>query len=272
MATNSGPSAQQSIEDLEKEQDSEGLDLAQATKEDRDLYLKMRLRQYNKHNLQDLNLQEQYREDFTGWSIRYFQATNPHSIRNLRITLRTHGVQVGRSNGRSLSEALFNTLNEEHTREQSKEEITKHINVYGEFKSGKIAWLIKSGGVIKFGLPNTPTRALSPLLRSTSPTVTAKDSARDITNLAKLYSGNNQKYGGHNDNFDFHLTIFNTRYSQVGIQDDATKAKAYPIMLKEQALDYHFTNLQATKNTTVSFTELCNGTRNYFETVEYRRS
>jgi hypothetical protein len=43
-------------------------------------------------------------------------------------------------------------------------------------------------------------------------------------------------------------------------------------MLKEQALDHHFTNLQATGNATVSFTELCNGTRNYFETVEYRRS
>ncbi len=188
------------------------------------------------------------------------------------MTLRTYGVWVGRSNGRSLSEALSNTLNKEHTREQSKEEITKHINAYGEFKLGKIAWLIKSGGVIKFSLPNTLTRALLPLLRSTSPTATAKDSVRDITNLAKLYSGNNQKYGGHNDNFDFYLTIFNTRCSQVGIQDDATKAKAYPIMLKEQVLDHYFTNLQATRNATVSFTELCNGTRNYFKTVEYRRS
>jgi hypothetical protein len=139
MATNSGPSAQQSIEDLEKEWDSEGLDLAQATKEDRDLYLKMRLRQYNEHNLQDLDLWEQYREDFAGWSIRYFQAANPHSTRNLRMTLRTHGVWVGRSNGRSLSEALSDTLNEEHTGEWSKEEITEHINAYGEFKSGKIA-------------------------------------------------------------------------------------------------------------------------------------
>ncbi len=43
-------------------------------------------------------------------------------------------------------------------------------------------------------------------------------------------------------------------------------------MLKEQALDYYFTNLYAIDNTDIFFTELCNSIRNYFETAKHRRS
>jgi hypothetical protein len=91
--------------------------------------------------------------------------------------------------------------------------------------------------------------------------------------LAKLYS-DDQKYSGQEDNFDFHLIIFNNHCSQIGIQDDSTKAKAYSIMLKGQALDHFFSNLRNTdpNATAVFFNDLCNATRNYFETTEYRRS
>jgi hypothetical protein len=156
-------------------------------------------------------------------------------------------------------------LQEEKPTQWSQEEIEDHINSNSEFKSRKIAYLIKSGGSsINFGpsVPVTPPLALP----------VARDPARDITNLAKLYTGD-QKYSGQDDNFDFHLTIFNNYCSQLGIQDDLTKAKAYSIMLKGLALDHYFTNLRNTdSNVNIPFNELCNTTRNYFETAEYRRS
>jgi len=44
-------------------------------------------------------------------------------------------------------------------------------------------------------------------------------------------------------------------------------------MLKDQAFDHFFTNLRNADPDTdnISFTDLCNATRNYFETPEYRR-
>jgi len=96
MASNNGePSAQRSIEELEEGWESEGLDPTQATKQHRDLYLKMRLRKYDKSNLQDLDLWDQYREDFASWTSRHFQTANNRHTRSLRILLRSHGVLVG---------------------------------------------------------------------------------------------------------------------------------------------------------------------------------
>ena len=256
-----------SMAELEKIWGSGGLDIEKATKEDRDLYLKFKLWQYGEsnYNMQDIDLWEQYREDFHGWTEKYFKDANNHTTRNLRTTLRTYGVWVGRNQGRTLPEALYDVLQEEKPTQWSQEEIEDHINSNGEFKSRKIAYLIKSGGSsINFGpsVPVTPPLALP----------VARDPARDITNLAKLYTGD-QKYSGQDDNFDFHLTIFNNYCSQLGIQDDLTKAKAYSIMLKGLALDHYFTNLRNTdSNVNIPFNELCNTTRNYFETAEYRRS
>ena len=91
---------------------------------------------------------------------------------------------------------------------------------------------------------------------------------RHITNLAKLYTSD-QKYSGQDDNFDFHLTIFNNYYSQLGIQDDLTKAKAYLIMLKGLALNHYFTNLRNTNsNVNIPFNKLYNTICNYFETTK----
>lgn len=274
MSSNSGESSsQKSTAELEKEWESNGLDVVQAPKEFRDLYVKMRLRQYEEVNLQDFELWEQYREDFAGWTISHFRNSNPHATRILRHCLRAHGVWVGRNNSRLLSEALYDTLQEDQPGEWSKEEIEEHVRTNGEFKSRKIAWLIKSGGsTIRFGSTDTPATApFSTMTPNPSTTPAVRDYSRDITNLSKLYTGDSQKYSGQNDNFDFHLTIFNNYCSQLNIDDDAVKAKAYSTMLKGQALEHFFINLRAA-GATVSFDDLCNATRNYFETPEYRRA
>jgi hypothetical protein len=112
-SSNTASMASNDMVELEKKWGHEGLDLTKATKEDRDLYLKLRLWQYGEYNLQDLDLWEQYRDDFTGWAIKHFQGANGRTTRNLRTTLRTRGVWVGRNQGRTLPEALYDVLQEE---------------------------------------------------------------------------------------------------------------------------------------------------------------
>ena len=83
-----------------------------------------------------------------------------------------------------------------------------------------------------------------------------------------MYTEDN-KYSGEDDNFDFKLTIFHDLCSRADVPQEA-KAKAYPTMLRGLALDHYYTNL---KNVTItlSFDQICNATRHYFEGPEYRR-
>jgi hypothetical protein len=265
-----------SMAELENIWGSGGFDTEKATKEDRDLYLKFKLWQYGEsnYNMQDIDLWEQYQEDFQGWAEKYFKDANTHTTRNLRSTLRTYGVWVNRSRERGLPRALYDVLQEEDQHEWTMEEIEDHIKTQGKFKSRKIAYIIESGGKsIKFGSIQSPSSTEPTMELPIHPTIpTPRDPARDITNLAKLYTGIKQKYGGQDDNFDYHLTIFENNCSQVGIQDESMKAKAYSIMLKGQALDHFFTNLRNSDSGTTTFPDLCHATRNYFETTEYRRS
>ena len=136
--------------------------------------------------------------------------------------------------------------------------------------------MLKTGGVdVHIGNLDNPERhqAQAPVMAPVDHT------ARDIINLTKMITTDN-KYSGQGDNFDFKLTIFNNHCNQLGITNDATKAKAYSNMLKETALQHYLTNkvnsdaraLATGIPESPTFTQLCQLTRNYFENDEYRRS
>lgn len=91
-----------------------------------------------------------------------------------------------------------------------------------------------------------------------------------LTSLTKLYTDDN-RYTGQDDSFDLKLTMFHDLCSRAGVSDE-TKAKAYPTMLRGQALDHYYINCRNAGGNTASFYDLCNSTRNYFEGPEYKRN
>jgi hypothetical protein len=91
---------------------------------------------------------------------------------------------------------------------------------------------------------------------------------KELTNLAKIYT-DGSKYSGDNDNFDFKLVIFHDLCNRADVPEEA-KVKAYPTMLRGLALDYYYTNLKNVAQT-LSFDQICDATRHYFEGPEYRR-
>ena len=96
----------------------------------------------------------------------------------------------------------------------------------------------------------------------------SKNHGKEIANLIKLYI-DKAKYSGEKDNFDYKLTIFLDLCSKANVPQDGLN-QAYSTMLRGLALDHYYTNL---KNNPlgVSFNQLCNATRNYFEGPEYKR-
>jgi hypothetical protein len=77
------------------------------------------------------------------------------------------------------------------------------------------------------------------------------------------------KYSEENDNFGFKLIIFHNLCSRANVpKDKDAMVKAYPIILCGLALDYYYTSLKNTAQT-LSFNQICNMTRLYFEGPKY---
>ena len=177
---------------------------------------------------------------------------------------------MNRNEGINLPESLYAILHEDRPTPWSMDEIKATIAAHGDFKSGLISYILRTGGTqVQIGSRNTPSETTSQPTQSLQ--LPIRDlTAQNIINLGKLYS-NDQKYSGIDDSFDFKLTIFLNYCTQLNIDDDTVKAKAYSIMLKETALQHYLTNLNSS-GLILTFIELCNKTRDYFENDEYRRS
>ena len=180
-------------------------------------------------------------------------------------------------------------------------EIKEHMAAGGEFDSGRIKYILNNSNkshanptamnpatpaTPTFGLttPTTPairhttnstaevTVPITPTIPSHTPTqhsTTERDFGKELTNLAKIYT-DESKYTGQDDNFDFKLVIFHDLCGRASVPEEA-KVKAYPTMLSNLALDHYYTNLRNIAQT-LSFDQLCNATRNYFEGPEYKQS
>jgi hypothetical protein len=79
------------------------------------------------------------------------------------------------------------------------------------------------------------------------------------------------RYSGGNDNFAYKLVIFHDLCSRADIPDD-TKTKAYSTVLRELALDHYHTNIKGPAQAyNLSFDQIYEYTRTYFEGPEYKR-
>ena len=224
----------------------DGFDLTSSNKNERDAYARYQAHQYShlSHSFCGDDLWDQFREDFEGWTATNFKNANNQYTQEIRIELQQRGVWVNKAKNIKLPDALYATLyNEQNGVRQP-----------------------VGGGGGEFAPPVPPQ----------PPVDTA---ARDIINLSKMITTEN-KYSGQNDHFDTKLTIFNEYCSQLNISDDVVKAKAYSFILKDIALQHYLNNKTAAETRAVgtgipyqvTFAQLCQATRDYFENDEYRRS
>jgi hypothetical protein len=95
------------------------------------------------------------------------------------------------------------------------------------------------------------------------------DYDRELVNLTKLYS-DDAKYSEKNNNFSFKLIMFNDMCDRADVSSE-TKLKAFSTMLKELALDYYYSNVTSSKNTSFTFDDVCVSMMSYFEDAEYKK-
>ena len=120
--------------------------------------------------------------------------------------------------------------------------------------------MLKTGGVeVRVGNFNNVKQQLAQHQNPPPPFLPADRTARNIISLTKLITVDN-KYSGQNDNFDIKLNIFENYCKQLNITDDATKAKVYSNILKDDALNHFFANQASYKESTLTFTQLCGAT------------
>ncbi|POS82020.1 hypothetical protein EPUL_006464, partial [Erysiphe pulchra] len=92
--------------------------------------------------------------------------------------------------------------------------------------------------------------------------------SRELATLNKLYDIEN-KYSGNGDAFDYKFDIFLRNCENADFPALALKI-AFPIMLKDEALDYFHNFYSDWKN--MNLEELCSEIKRNFEGIEYKRS
>jgi len=79
-------------------------------------YIKFKVLEYEYFKLINVDLWEQYQEDFADFIKAIFKACNPTTIRNLRTLLRNQGVWVKRNKRVTVTQPLYNTI---HKKDQT---------------------------------------------------------------------------------------------------------------------------------------------------------
>jgi hypothetical protein len=266
---------------------------AEDTTEDIDDYIKFKITEYTHYGTQDEELWEVFQEDFKGFSLAALKECSQLGIRQLRTLLRTNGVWVRKDRRKTVAESLYNTLQEEEPTEWTAQEIEEHLQAVGDFKSARINYMLRQNEAASSVHAQTtvppdpdpdPPDPLDPSdfpdpyqhrgQRTESvnkePVSREQSYGRELANLAKMYT-DESKYSGENDNFNYKLVIFNDICGRVDIPD-TIKAKAYPMMLRGLALDHYYSSIKGAISTyNLSFNQVCESTRNYFEGPEYKR-
>src|SRR6266516_285391 len=253
--------------------------------EDINDFVKFKTLEYEVYDFKDDELWEAYKEDFKSFTLPILKSCNPTNTRKLRMLLRANGVWVQKHRNMTVPESLLNTLQEEEPTEWTEFEIKEHMATVGKFNSGRINYMLnKTHPTNTNRLPTTnPTpsaiQPVPPVQQNPQHDMAAKAEilewqnqtqgfGKELTNLAKMYREDN-KYSGEDDNFDFKLVIFHDHCSRADVPQEA-KVKAYPTMLRGLALDHYYTNSKNVAQV-LSFDQICDATRNYFEGPEYRR-
>ncbi len=162
-------------------------------------------------------------------------------------------------------------------------DIQEYLSTEGKFDSYRINYRLKKTSIALFlGIvppfispiikPSTSISNVStnnfPHALSNSHTPGIQGYGRELVNLAKMYI-DEAKYSSENDSFTFMLTIFHDICARADVPHEI-KLKTFPKMLTSLALDHYYSNVSI--STTVTFDEVCNSIRIYFERKEHRRS
>jgi hypothetical protein len=84
----------------------------------------------------DIALWEDFRDEFSEWTIDVLKLASRNALKELRVYLTTHGVWIRKTTGTSFARVLQDCIDEETRYEWTKEEIEEHLKLHpGEFDS-----------------------------------------------------------------------------------------------------------------------------------------
>jgi len=93
------------------------------------------------------------------------------------------------------------------------------------------------------------------------------DYSRQLTSLAKMYSGEKDKqYSREDNNFNRKLNIFQDMCDKIDLPD-AARGRGFSTMLRGLALDFYYEN----KKLYITLEGMCTAIRNHFKGPEYQR-
>ena len=163
-------------EDQWRDKDDGIIDLATASRPERDAYVRYKCWEYKQYDWGHHDFWEQYRDDFKNWTVEHFQNTNKSYTRDLRKYLRRRGVWIKADRGTSLADALYATLHEDEHGTWSRAEIELFIAQHGRFHSYMINNMIKEQGwrmPAPFSQRQPPRSTNTPNKHSSTPTSTS---------------------------------------------------------------------------------------------------
>ena len=224
-----------------------GIDLETADNDEVEGFIEWRIKVYKREEWRGKDLWEVFEDDFEGFKKETFQGGGKDATRELRDCLWANGVYVPRD--RKLTTANLELV----------------LNEYQEWpaddKEGPIQELITPSQqpylpqtLPTFAAPDERERTLrlspekgepsaQPAFARTVPQ--ARDTRRngygkELAMLLKMH-GEEHKYSGENDNFDYKYQIFLDSCDRAGIPQEALMI-AFPTMLKGPALDFFYAN------------------------------
>ena len=266
--------------------DTDGLDASVSDKDEISAFIRWKVAEYAKDQWRDDDLWEMYHDDFKTFTQQHFEQSSSSAVRALRNHLRENGVYGVAKRGTPIARALRMLLEEEEPTEWSEQEIKEQLSK-GKFNSCRLNQFPN-----QFYAPTQPTlispsprpeptqtveqprqtQTIEPKIlgRSQSATPGIQGYGKELTNLSKSYS-DSLRYTGNDDNLDYKLEIFHDLCDRTDIPWEA-RIKAFPIMLKDRALDFYYHSCKPQIHKATTFEGLSDSVRQYFEGPEHRRN
>ena len=235
-----------------------GIDTNDATATDLNSFILWRIDVYKQKKWRDADLSEYYAEDFHNFTREHFEQCSKDTTRDLRDHLRQYGVYVRKGRGCPIAKELYAAMETElEWPEDDPDHPTRQCNTTPK------------------ATPAPHDREEPPRTRERTYGYEHEDTGvrhgygRELANLAKMYSSNDDKYSGNpGDSFNYKYSIFLNYCEQVDIPREALP-RAFPNMLRDLAKDFYFKSCHG-KDLTIDV--LIKSIRDRFETDEYGRA
>ncbi|RKF77456.1 integrase and RNaseH domain-containing protein [Golovinomyces cichoracearum] len=248
-------------------------------------YITLMILKYEMSKYTDILLWKDFREDFERWSIDIFKISNRTALKKLRDHLVTHGVWIkAQAVSISYAKVLQECLDSDIRYDWTEQEINDHLIEYrGLFDSRSNPTNYSATPAIKQS-SITPKKEFPESLSAESNfsskqqfpsqiTIPGRSSnfegvsTKLLTDLMKIYSQDDKKYGGEFFDFlDVKLQEFYDCCAKIGLT--GAYHHAFSIMLKGRARSYYYSMI-ARKS--YYLTTMVNLMRTHFETDENRQ-